>query len=105
MKDLETKYILKKACKGIIPEEVLQKKKQGFAIPRNEWLGKDLKEYIKEVLLDAQTLHRGYFRSQALERIVNNFLRQSRSCSTRTSGLIVSLVTLELWHRIYMDKK
>jgi len=35
------KYILKKACEGIVPEKVLHKKKQGFAMPRDKWLGKD----------------------------------------------------------------
>jgi asparagine synthase (glutamine-hydrolysing) len=32
------KYILKKAVKGIIPDEIITRKKQGFGVPLNEWL-------------------------------------------------------------------
>jgi asparagine synthase (glutamine-hydrolysing) len=32
------KYILKKAVKGIIPDEIIARKKQGFGVPVNEWL-------------------------------------------------------------------
>jgi len=32
------KYILKKAVKGIIPDEIITRKKQGFGVPVSEWL-------------------------------------------------------------------
>ena len=31
------KYILKKAAKGLIPDEVINRKKQGFGVPIYEW--------------------------------------------------------------------
>ena len=41
MKGFNTKYILKKALKGVIPEFVLSKKKSGFNAPVGAWLESD----------------------------------------------------------------
>jgi asparagine synthase (glutamine-hydrolysing) len=39
LKGLQTKYILKKALKNVLPEEVLHKKKSGFNAPVGNWIG------------------------------------------------------------------
>ena len=39
MNGLKTKYILKKALKNILPQEVLQRKKSGFNAPVGKWIG------------------------------------------------------------------
>jgi asparagine synthase (glutamine-hydrolysing) len=36
-KNGELKYILKKAVRGLIPDEVIDRKKQGFGVPVHEW--------------------------------------------------------------------
>ncbi len=45
-----TKYFLKKALTGILPDEVLYKKKQGFTIPLALWFRTELKDFVEEVL-------------------------------------------------------
>ena len=46
------KYILKKAVRGIIPDQVSDRKKQGFHVPVYEWffthLGKPIKNELEE---------------------------------------------------------
>jgi len=46
-KNTKLKYILKKAVKGIIPDELIDRKKQGFGIPVHEWLSDKLGDKIK----------------------------------------------------------
>ena len=36
-KNGELKYILKKAVRGLIPDELIDRKKQGFGVPVYEW--------------------------------------------------------------------
>jgi asparagine synthase (glutamine-hydrolysing) len=38
----ELKYILKKAVRGVIPDEIIDRKKRGFSVPVNEWLAQQL---------------------------------------------------------------
>ena len=44
------KYILKKALRGVIPDEIIDRKKQGFTAPINEWSEKELGEFGKKQL-------------------------------------------------------
>lgn len=37
MRNGTLKYILKKAVRGLIPDEIIDRRKQGFAVPVNEW--------------------------------------------------------------------
>ena len=51
-KDATTKYILKKACEGIIPDEVIYRKKVGFNAPTTRWFksGRYFKEQLQDML-------------------------------------------------------
>ena len=46
----ESKYILKQAFKPYLPDEIIRKPKQGFAIPVHKWLNGPLKSRVKEYL-------------------------------------------------------
>ena len=43
-KDESFKYMLKKAVRGLIPDEIIDRKKQGFGLPISEWFGKYIGE-------------------------------------------------------------
>jgi len=46
----ELKYILKKAVRGLIPDEIIDRKKQGFGVPVYEWCFGALGERVKREL-------------------------------------------------------
>jgi asparagine synthase (glutamine-hydrolysing) len=52
-----TKYILKKACEGILPDDVIYRKKMGFAAPTSRWYktGTYFKPYFQKLM--AQKMH------------------------------------------------
>jgi asparagine synthase (glutamine-hydrolysing) len=37
LKGMTTKYILKRALEGLVPEEILRRKKHGFGVPVGHW--------------------------------------------------------------------
>lgn len=41
------KYILKKAVRGVIPDELIDRKKQGFGVPIYEWSSQELGSYVR----------------------------------------------------------
>jgi asparagine synthase (glutamine-hydrolysing) len=93
-----TKYILKEALSKRVPKPIVNRKKTGFPVPYRSWLLRELKEPVREILLDHQTLGRGYFQAQFIESLLNgNSAREDRSKE------IFSLVVLELWHRVFAD--
>src|SRR5262249_17661686 len=44
------KYILKKAVRGVIPDDLIDRKKQGFGVPIHEWLLHELGSYARKKL-------------------------------------------------------
>lgn len=102
LRGFEKRYVFKKAMQGILPREVLYKKKHGFGVPLSRWLIQDpqLSEFTADLLHDSRTRQRGYFRTGFLDRL----LRQHRESHTGYYGEVVwYLVALELWHRYHFD--
>jgi len=46
------KYLLKKAVRGVIPDELIDRKKQGFGVPVYEWLFDKLGDRVRQELND-----------------------------------------------------
>ena len=93
------KYLAKKALREYVPEEILSRRKAGFPIPYELWLRSALRAWVSEILLDDKTVSRGYFRRSAIEKLITpNGDKQAYSKE------IFSLVVLELWHRLFIDR-
>lgn len=99
VKGLETKYILKKAMEGIVPREILYRKKQGFGVPIHNWINHELRDRIREDLTDTKTARRGYFNKNYILNILDEHSRQRRDHSHH----LWLLWMLELWHRRFID--
>jgi asparagine synthase (glutamine-hydrolysing) len=48
----ESKHILKKAVRGLIPDEVIDRRKQGFGVPIYEWFFEQFGEFAKRELTE-----------------------------------------------------
>ena len=94
-----TKYLAKRALKDLIPKEILRRKKVGFPVPYESWLRKELKPWISDLLLDRTSLARGYFERRCIEHVMAQDDRTGRF-----SKEILSLATLELWHRAFLTQ-
>jgi asparagine synthase (glutamine-hydrolysing) len=94
-----TKYILRRAMRDILPREVLQQPKAGFAAPIDYWLAHDLKPMVDDLLSPAQLRRRGVFRPEAVRRMVD----EHRSGRADWSMQIWQFLTLELWMQTFLD--
>ena len=99
LKGFETKYIFKKAVRGIVPDEILDRPKQGFGVPINEWINAQLRTRIRETLLEKQALERGLFEAKYIETLFDEHEKKRRD----HSHALWILFMLELWHRRVLD--
>ena len=95
-----TKHIAKEALQECVPREILHRKKAGFPVPYASWLRRDLKGWVQSVILDPQAISRGYFKKKSLEQLIENDSKYENHQKE-----ILSLVSLELWHRAFADKQ
>jgi len=101
VRGLNKRHLFKKAMHGILPEDILRKRKQGFGLPTAVWLKSDsaTQDLVREVLLDERTRQRGWVEPE----FVAQLLRMHLAGGWDHSGAIWQLLVLELWMRKYMD--
>ena len=93
------KYIFAKLAERVgVPKQVLDRPKQGFALPLRHWMRNQLKELITSVLLDSSARQRGYFNPQGVQRLLDEHFRGRRDHSAR----IWRFLMFELWHRNFL---
>jgi asparagine synthase (glutamine-hydrolysing) len=95
------KFILKKLAERLgIPGEVLNRPKQGFALPLGHWMRNELKDLVQTTLLDGETLNRGYFQQRGVKRMLDEHFHGRRDHSARLWRLLM----FELWHRNFLEQ-
>jgi asparagine synthase (glutamine-hydrolysing) len=102
VRGLQKRYLFKKATRGgILPEEILKKKKQGFGLPISVWMRSDppFQAMMKETLFAERTRARGFWRSEFVEHL----LTEHQSGAWDHSDYLFRLLMLELWLRRYVD--
>ena len=100
LKGRTTKYILKEALRGILPDEVLFREKMGFGVPIDHWFRNELRDMAYDVILSERAIARGYFKKEAVEKILDEHV----SGKWNWHYHIWNLLMLELWHRMFIDQ-
>jgi asparagine synthase (glutamine-hydrolysing) len=93
-----TKFILKQAARGLLPDEIIDRPKHGFGVPLGTWLRKDI-EPVREVLLSSGARGRRLLNSQAVESLIAEHASGKRDHGQR----LWTLLTLEWWYRLFID--
>ncbi len=99
MVGLETKHLFRQAVADLVPREILNRPKQGFGVPIQQWINRQLRDRIRDTLSDSRTLQRGYVARGHVE-----LLLKEHECGRRDHSMALwSLLMLELWHRNFVD--
>ncbi|MGQ9631403.1 MAG: asparagine synthase (glutamine-hydrolyzing) [bacterium] len=93
------KYILKKACEGIIPENIIYRKKQGFGAPVSEWFGGELEEYARESIMNSRIRERGFFDYDFIEYM----LSAHRKREADYSFYLWNIFNLSKWYDYWVE--
>lgn len=99
LKDGTSKYILKRAMRGILPDETLVRRKQGFTPPDATWYRGPLRGEVEALLLSDRALERGYFQPEGVRCIVEQHMNGTHN----HRFLLWSLLVFEWWNRLFLD--
>jgi asparagine synthase (glutamine-hydrolysing) len=101
-KGMTTEYVLKRALEGILPREIIRrKKKHGFGVPVGRWFRTGLKDFLCDAILSPEALQRGYFREDGVRTLVAEHMSGKRDHGRR----LWALLTFEIWHRLFIDQE
>ena len=88
----QSKYLLKKAFKDLLPPENIKRRKMGFGLPVGNWFRGPLREMLRDTLLSAKS---GFYQPSSIEQVIGDHLA-GRSNHT---FVLWNLLMLELWYQ------
>lgn len=94
----DTKWILREAMKGILPDEILNRSKMGFPVPIGNWFRNEYKHIVDEYVLGERAISRGIFNADFVREIV-----AKHNAGENHDERIWSLVNFEIWQRRFFD--
>ena len=96
IKNNTTKHILKKAVKGIIPDEIINRKKKGFGAPVGEWMRKEssISDSLVNIIRNSKIKELNIFNYDYIEQLITDHQNNRHNNSFR----LWNLITLSLWY-------
>jgi asparagine synthase (glutamine-hydrolysing) len=101
LRRFDGKPLFKRAMTGIVPDEIVTRRKVGFSAPVRGWLAHELVPLVDELLAPDVVRERGLLEPRAVGDLVADYRAGRRDNALR----IWQLVTLELWHRAFVDDR
>jgi len=95
----KTKYLLRKMLYKYFPKELVDRPKQGFAVPIHEWFRKELKEFYMDYLSEATIKADRIFNYEEINNLLNNYL-EGKGVNHRKLWL---LFIFQLWKEKWLN--
>lgn len=94
-----TKYILRQALKGVLPEKIrLRKSKLGFATPEDDWFKKDLSTFVHQIF-ESPLFISEYVNKR---KLLDEYTNYQQKWTLYTSEFFFRFFILELWARRFI---
>lgn len=92
-----TKYTLRKAAEGIVPNHVVNRKKLGFLVPIRHWLKDEMYPWAVALIRTSQTTY--LFNKGEVLRLLEEHVKNKKDNSRKLWTILVFMV----WHQVYVE--
>jgi asparagine synthase (glutamine-hydrolysing) len=93
-----SKYILKKSLSGLLPKDIIYRKKQTFHVPIDNWIKKDLKEHVNLLLNEKEINKMGLFNYGQINKIFKNYNKGELFYARQ----IWNLICFKIWYNKFI---
>ena len=88
------KYIMRKALRGLVPDNILRRGKKGFNIPVAKWLFGPLRPLTEEMFSPVRLERQGFFQPAYVRGLLEDHLAGRQD----NRKLLWTLLVFQLWH-------
>jgi asparagine synthase (glutamine-hydrolysing) len=93
-----TKAILRSALRGILPDVILDRGKQGYSLPVKNWLRTELREFTRDTLDSSPVIDEWFDR-----RYIRQLAEEHEAYRANHNHILWALLNLAIWHRLFME--
>ena len=93
-----TKFVLREAMKGVLPDKILTRSKMGFPVPVGKWFRGPFRHLIDDYVLSDRAAARGIFEPAFVREIVDRHQRGENH-----DERLWALLNFEMWQRRFID--
>jgi len=87
------KKVFKRAMRGVIPDEIINRKKAGFTLPLDQWFRSELREMVTDLLSEDRIKKQGVFDPAAVGRMLSAHLSGRENMGHQ----LFSLLIFQMW--------
>jgi asparagine synthase (glutamine-hydrolysing) len=92
------KHILKEAARGLVPDEIIDRKKGYFPVPALKFLRGPMLDFVRGVLNEPAAKTRGIFKREYIDRLMKN---PERELTAKGNSKLWQAALLEYWLQIH----
>jgi asparagine synthase (glutamine-hydrolysing) len=97
LKGFQTKAIFRTAMRGILPDVILRRGKQGYSLPIKNWLRVELREFMFDTIHSSPII-RELFDVSYIDRLID----EHQAYRANHNHVLWALLNLAVWHRLFM---
>jgi asparagine synthase (glutamine-hydrolysing) len=95
-----TKGIFRSAMKGILPDVIRGRGKQGYSLPIKNWLRQELREYMTDLLTSSPLMSEAFNMSY-----IRQLIREHEDYRANHNHILWALINLAIWHRLFIEAR
>jgi len=95
-----SKWALRQVLYRYVPPHLIERPKQGFAVPLAEWLRGPLKSWASDLLSPSLLEKQGFFDASQVDKLWQEHLSGVRNWQ----GILWSILMFQLWYQKYHSK-
>jgi asparagine synthase (glutamine-hydrolysing) len=95
-----TKAIFRTAMRGILPDVILNRGKQGYSLPIKNWFRRELREFLVDTL-ESSPLVQDVFDL----RFIRQLIEEHQARRVNHNHVLWALLNVALWHRVFIETR
>src|SRR5262249_43616612 len=99
LRQWQPKYVLKRALEGLLPENIINRRKQAFMAPVGQWLRHGMSGFARRVVFESRLRQHELFRYDAIESLFDAHLGGKADNGVQ----IWTLMNLSAWYDHWMN--
>jgi asparagine synthase (glutamine-hydrolysing) len=100
LKGFSKKHFLKYAFRGILPANIIRRRKQGFSVPLALWFRNDLRHFVEQILSKTRVERTGFLKYEGIRSTLDDHFGFKRNNHAQIWALLVFV----LWHEAHVAR-